>query len=762
MGLPDDTSLEGTLEKIVFQNADNHFLVGKLLRANGDLVTIVGALAAVSPGTGLRLTGKWANDPRFGPQFRVESFQTKSPETLVGIERFLGSGLIYGIGAELARRLVETFGHETLDVIEHKPNRLVDVPGIGLARATRIHEAYKAQRGVQDVLVFLRGHGVAGGAAARIIKRYGDKTINVVRDNPYRLAVEVWGIGFTTADGIAKKLGLPLDAPARLEAGVMHVLTTRLDDGHLYTPRGEAESAAAELLGVAREAIVRAVDTLIQSGLIVREQLGAHGVCVALTIWADMEHRVATLMRSVVDTPGRTLALDVPEALAEFETRFGIELAPAQREAIAAAISEKCTVITGGPGVGKTTIVKGVLHLAHRARLRVALCAPTGRAAKRLSETTGKEGLTLHRLLEFNPQAGEFARNRETPLELEMVICDETSMVDLPLFLALLEALPPRAQLVLVGDTDQLPSVGPGAVLADVISSEATAVVRLTQIFRQAQESRIVRNAHRINQGQMPELDAEEGTDFFFIGRDDPEQARDVIVDLVATRIPAKFGYDPMTDIQVLTPMHRGPLGTGALADALQAKLNGGKRGVSGVGRVSGTAANTSAVTAPSGGPMVADAGGVDTSGVGGAHVEWKRGDRVFRPGDKVMQLRNDYEHGVFNGDAGIITAQNAEQMIVDFDGRLVQLGRDEVDQLTLAYAISIHKSQGSEYPVVIVVCSTQHFVMLERSLLYTAVTRGKKLVIVVGSRNAVSIAVRNAGSRRRLTWLAERLRDGR
>ncbi|RMH44345.1 MAG: ATP-dependent RecD-like DNA helicase [Deltaproteobacteria bacterium] len=721
------TTLAGTLERIVYHNDATHWTVAKVApEAGGGEVTVVGALAGVAPGTALMLHGAWVDDPRYGRQFKVASYATKAPETLVGIERYLGSGLIPGIGPELAKRIVAKFGLRTLDVINADPTRLREVDGIGPARAEKIAAVWVEQRDVQNVMVFLRGHGVSSAYAARIFKKYGGDAVAIIRDNPYRLCLDIWGIGFRTADRIARSLGIAADAPERLEAGLVHVLGEFGADGHLHAPEAELIAAAARILEVDGGALRAPLRRLVDQRLVVAESLGDRGTCYSLAAMWQAERDAAAAFAAVAATPMPPAARDIDRAIADFERAARVKLADQQRTAVAAAARDKCVVITGGPGVGKTTIVRAILAVFGRGRRKVALAAPTGRAAKRLAETTGAGAQTLHRLLAFQPRGGYFDHNADNPLDVDTVIVDEASMVDIELFRALVVALPATAQLILVGDVDQLPSVGPGSVLRDVIASGAATVVRLTEIFRQAAASRIVTTAHRINRGELPDLDragTPDDADFFFIERSDPVAARDTIVELAAERIPRRFGLDPVVDIQVLSPMHRGELGTAALNAALQARLNPARDG--------------------------------DPSA--------RRGDRPFRAGDKVMQIRNNYDKEVFNGDIGVIRdiGERGDRVVVELtDGRRATYDRDELDQLVHAYAVSVHKAQGSEYPAVILPLVTQHYMMLQRNLLYTAITRGKRLVVLVGTRRAVAMAVRNDSMRQRWTWLHRRIAD--
>jgi exodeoxyribonuclease V alpha subunit len=753
--------VDGTLSRIVFENPDAQWTVARV-RVEGQAqaarglggageaeITAVGALTGMAPGTPLRLRGTWERHPKYGRQLRVSGVpQIRAPETLDGITRYLGSGVIPGIGPELARRIVQRFGMETLDVIQAAPERLQEVSGIGAARVEKIADAWQAQHALHEVMVFLRSYGISAAYAARIYRRYGNRTIGVVRENPYRLAIDIWGIGFKTADTIARNLGMERTAPARLEAGLIHVLGKLAEDGHVHAPEAVLLEQAATVLEVDPDLLPEALGHLDASSLVVRESLGDRGTCVSLASLWEQEHEAATLFAALVGTPMRPVQVKLDAALAALQRDVGITLTGEQRRAVEAAVMDKCVIVTGGPGVGKTTIVRAIVHLFAGLKRKVALAAPTGRAAKRLSESTGGEAVTLHRLLEFQPATSSFFRGAGHHLDQDVIVVDETSMVDIALFRALMAALSPATQLVLVGDVDQLPSVGPGAVLADLIASEAATVVRLTEIFRQAQASRIITAAHEINRGVVPELQPPPGrnarrSDFYFIQRDDPVRARETIVDLVAERIPEAFGFDPMADIQVLCPIHRGDLGTIALNQALQERLNPGQ-----------------AVTAEPAEQATAEPAEQATAA---EPVEIRRGEHVFRVGDKVMQLRNDYDRGVFNGDIGIVReiVDERRKLHVDFlDGRVVGYEPGDLDQLIHAYAVSVHKSQGSEYPVVILPMVTQHYIMLQRNLLYTAVTRGKALVVVVGSPRAVRLAVQNDTTTARWTWLAERVRD--
>jgi exodeoxyribonuclease V alpha subunit len=707
-------TLEGTVERIVYSGGDGDFTVARLRPERGEVVTIVGSLVGVPAGAALRVVGQFETTPRFGAQFRVTGYTEVAPATLEGIRRYLGSGLIKGIGPEFAARIVERFGIATLEVLDGDPGRISEVAGIGPARGRSIREAWAAQREVRKVMVFLQGYGVSPAFAARIYRRYGAASIARVRENPYRLAFDVWGIGFLSADKLAFALGIAKESEARVDAGVRHVIEEAAGKGDVFVPRERLARESAALLDVAERMVDDAIARLARAGEVALESSGA----VYGTPLYRAEVALAAGLRRLLAATTATVRIDADRALDWYEREAGIALAGQQAEAVRQAISGKVLVITGGPGVGKTTIVRGIVSILTKKGLRVALAAPTGRAAKRLSEATGQPASTLHRLLEWRPAEGCFGRNADRPLEADLLVVDESSMLDVRLGADLMGALSSSARLVLVGDVDQLPSVGPGTVLRDVIASGAVPTVRLTEIFRQAAESLIVINAHRIHDGELPEMSATgEHRDFFFMEQDDPARAAALIRDLVAVRLPRRYGLHPH-EIQVLSPMHRGDLGAGNLNLLLQEALTPGAVGLS-------------------------------------------RGARTFRVGDKVMQIRNDYDKEVWNGDIGRIERADdaAQTLVVRFDEREIDYGLDELDELTLAYAATVHKSQGSEYPAVVVPVHTQHYMMLQRNLLYTAVTRGKRLVVLVGSRKALGMAVRNAEIAQRCSGLAERLR---
>jgi len=725
------TRISGQIEHITFTNEETGFTIAKVrVAGRGEPVTVVGNLLAPVPGEVLDMDGEWTQHPRFGEQFKVDRFTTKVPATVDGIRRYLGSGLIKGLGPVMAGRIVDRFGPDTLEVIEHDRGRLAEVPGIGAKRIAMVADAWRAQREIRDVMLFLQSQGVGTGYAVKIFRHYGNRAVAVVRENPYRLATDIAGIGFVTADRIAEKIGIPRNAPMRVAAGVLYVLNRLADAGHVYFPDAALIERAQEALAVAPALIVQSLRTLAAEELVIIEGPppggpGAEGASqpVYLTPFHRCETAIARKLRALLEVPRARPVVEADVALAWVQQQLAITLSENQVQAVRVAITHKVMVITGGPGTGKTTIVNSILRLLGRVPARVLLAAPTGRAAKRMSEATGCEAKTIHRMLEYNFQKGGFQRNEENPLVCDALIVDEASMIDVVLMHHLLKAVPLTAAFILVGDVNQLPSVGAGNVLGDVIESGAVPVVRLTQIFRQASQSQIIVNAHKINEGIVPLADAagadETGQDFFFIEREEPEHVRDTIIELVLNRIPKGFGLDPLNEIQVLTPMHKGVVGTTHLNQKLQEALNPGEGGVA-------------------------------------------RGEFFYRVGDKVMQIRNNYDKEVFNGDIGRITALSAEdrELTVVFDGRAVAYDFSELDEIVHAFAVSVHKAQGSEYPAVIFPVLTQHYILLQRNLIYTAVTRARRLAVLVGTRRALAIGVKSARTERRFTRLCERLRQ--
>ncbi|MGD0060617.1 MAG: ATP-dependent RecD-like DNA helicase [Verrucomicrobiia bacterium] len=710
-------TVEGTLEHVIYSNEENHYTVAQLLPEGGtrrtEPITIVGNLAALNIGETVRAQGHWVNHKQWGRQFAVERFESVLPRTVVGIKRYLGSGLIKGIGDAFADRIVEKFGERTFEIIDTFSARLREVDGIGPERAKRIKDAWTAQKSVRDIMIFLQGYGIGSSHAAKIYKQYGENAMAVVQENPYRLAKDISGIGFRTADGIASKMGIERDSIHRLKAGVVHALDRATDDGDTCLPREKLIEAARELLEVEIAPIEKAIEQLSVGGEVVIED-----DYVYLARLCRAERGVATKIHELRWAPLTLPAIDFEKALTWVQQKTRVALAAAQRNAIQTALTSKISVITGGPGVGKTTIVNSIVKILRAKNGKVLLAAPTGRAAKRMSEATGAPAQTIHRLLKFEPHEGGFTHNERRPLQGDMIIIDETSMLDIPLAYHLLKAIPLTASVVFVGDVDQLPSVGPGNFLRDVIDSDRVPVVRLTEIFRQAKNSFIITNAHLVNEGKMPVLDAQQEADFFFIEEEQPEKVLATIKALCGERVPKKFGFDPMRDVQVLTPMHKGLCGSENLNRELQTTLN------------------------PSG-PNV------------------QRWGRTYRVGDRVMQIRNNYDKDVFNGDLGRVKRIDLieQQVIVEIDEREIPYEFTDMDELLPAYAISVHKSQGNEYPCVIVPLLTQHFVLLQRNLLYTAITRGKKLVILIGSKKALAIAIRNNKTAARYSRLKERLR---
>ncbi len=714
-------TIDGTVERVVFHNPQNGWTVLRFqYDASPMIQTVVGKIQQLSPGERVRVTGKWVTDPKHGRQFSAETCVPLTPATVKGIEKYLGSGLIPGLGPVMAKRIVNKFGEDTLEILKNNPKRLSTVEGIGPKRAKSIAESIVSREAVQAVMVFLESVGISPAYAIRIHQRFGNDAIRVVRENPFRLASEVTGIGFLSADKIARDLGIPKDAPSRAEAGLIYVLEELASEGHVFSRREDLLAHAGELLDMDISLLTNALERLVLMGSI-RRETHLLGTPCYLTRLHRAEAGCARILAEFIATPGPPLAFDPEKAIRDAESSAGIELASEQRAAFTALREAKLMLLTGGPGTGKTTLLNGLVTTLISLDKQVAMAAPTGRAARRMSETTGHDARTIHRLLEFTPKTNRFERNRERPIEADILVVDEMSMVDIELFAALLEALPSEARLILVGDPNQLPSVGPGTVLTDLLALSARfnriSAVQLTEIFRQARSSLIVTGAHQILRGQEPSCGEKgENADLFLIERETPSMCLDIIKSLISDRIPNRFSLDPVNDIQVLTPMHKGLLGASNLNMEIQELLNPAPDGTPAAGR--------------------------------------------FRINDKVMQVRNNYDLEVFNGDIGRVTAGDPELdwMEVSFPERTVRYPTSELHQLTLAYACSIHKSQGSEYPAVIVPLHTQHYVMLKRTLLYTAVTRGKRLVVIVGSRRALGIAIRSNEQLLRNSGLVQRV----
>lgn len=704
--------LRGLVDRVVFHNEENGFCILKIVpEGKSGTASLLGKAPRVVAGEEFEARGIWEPNRDFGPQFKADELKLKRPDSLGGIERYLGSGLIKGIGPAHAKRIVEKFGPRVFEIIENESKKLEDVEGVGKKRRLEIRESWMRQKALHSIMLFLHQHGISSSRALRIYKTYGEEAQAVLKENPYRLAQDIRGIGFKTADDIAYRLGVANDAPERLKAGLLHVLETAAQSGHCCFPEAKVLEKALELLGASDELVRSQIEPLIESS-----QIERHGEFLYLPHLRAAEQSIAANVKTLIASPASYPSIDVDAALAWVMKKTGKELAESQQRAVREALRQRLLIITGGPGVGKTTILRSILLILQSKQVKLVLAAPTGRAAKRLSESTGLEAKTLHRLLEYQGE-GQWGRHRGKPLVGDLFVVDEASMIDAPLMAQFLSALPPGAHLLIVGDADQLPSVGPGMVLHDLISSGAVPCVKLTEIFRQAASSRIITSAHAINRGQVPDLKPASRGDFFFLEASEPEEIRDLIVQLAHTRLPAKYGFDSIADIQVLTPMNRNLLGTASLNHSLQLALNPPNE----------------------------------------VKFEIERFQTTFRVGDKVIQTHNNYDKEVFNGDIGHITAIDADpvKLHVRFDAqRTVAYEPGELDELQPAYALTIHKSQGSEFPCVIIPVSTQHYVLLERSLIYTAITRAKKLCILVGDERALSLAVSKQESRKRFTGL--------
>ncbi len=708
--------IEGRVERIVFHNPANGYAVLKL-EADGEISTVTGNIPDPREGQYVRAAGAWETHPRFGRQFRAISLEPCNPPTPEAVERYLAAGFVKGIGPAMARRIIEKFGPDCLELIEREPERLCEIPGIGLRKLEGIKKSLSGQREFKETMLALQEYGISPAWSMRVYKCYGRGAPQVLKEDPYRLAEDIKGIGFLTADKIAERTGIPKDSPKRAEAGILYLLGRLSEDGHVFFPYKELLREGEAALGIRREPLLKAIAGLFEKKKIILEPLPSAGIenadekAVYLRRLHEAEEETAERTRALMSA-GRRSKILVKSALEWIERELFMELSSQQALAVEASLKEKVLIITGGPGVGKTTIIKAIVKIYKEFLEKdVLLAAPTGRAAKRLSEVAGQPAKTIHRLLEYSPVEEGFRKNEENPLAADLVILDEASMVDIQLMRSLLLAIPEEAGLIMVGDADQLASVGPGNVFLDMTASGEIPLVRLTEIFRQSARSLIIRNAHRINRGEMPEFPNDKDSDFYFFEREDPQECLEKILELCTAALPARFGLDPVRDIQVLSPMHKGINGVQNLNRLIQGILN--------------------------------------KSGETGA----------FRPGDKVMQLRNNYDKDIFNGDTGMVKTVSGGGVTADFYGREISYGPADLDEIQLAYAASVHKSQGSEYPAIVMPLLTEHYILLQRNLLYTAVTRAKRLAVIVGSRKALGIAIRNAKTQERYTMLARRLR---
>lgn len=712
-------SIEGAIDEIVFTNPDNGYTVCKFLPEAGEAMTVVGFFPPLTPGEVLRIRGQWELNPRFGRQFKVDHFTLTLPASAKGIEKFLASGLVKGIGPVLAKRIVGKFGAGTIDILTGDPERLREVEGVGAVKLKEIRRSWAEHQDIRDLIMFLQEHNVSTSLATKIYRQYGDRSFTVLKTNPYQLSLEIWGVGFKTADQIALKLGMDPGSLERVKAYILYILEKDNEQGHVFSFASEVREKCGADLEIAADKAESALDGLLQGGQVVGEEWGGDRA-LYLPFFFQAQEEVVRSIHKLAGFPCRAPDFDLDQAVADTEKELGMSFSSLQRRAIRESFERKILVITGGPGTGKTTIIRAVVDIFRKWGREVLLAAPTGRAAKRLQETTGQDARTIHRVLEFSPKQGTFKRNEANPLRGEAIVIDEFSMVDLPLMFHLLKAVPPWMRLILVGDKDQLPSVGPGTLLRDIIESGTVDVVRLDEVFRQEKESLIVVNAHRVNQGQSliyaPRSD--KNADFYFIRQEDEKKAFQTILKMCSSSIPYKLGLNPISpQIQVISPMYKGVVGVDNLNTELQACLNPGREGL-------------------------------------------QVGARQFRVRDKVMQVRNDYDKDVFNGDIGIVLhADKAKyRLFVDFDGRTVSYEKDELNDVTLAYAISVHKAQGSEYQAVIMPLLTQHFIMLQRNLFYTALTRAKKLSVVIGSYKALYIAIKNDKPLKRNSLVKDKL----
>ena len=710
--------VHGSVERVTFHSAATGFCVLRTkVPGHRDIVTVIGSAPSITAGEYIECQGIWVNDKTHGLQFKAEHLKTIQPTTLEGIEKYLGSGMVKGIGPHFAKKLVRAFGEAVFDVIEQSPERLLDLEGIGPKRKDRVLSAWAEQKAIRSIMVFLHGHGVGTARAVRIYKTYGDKAVEMVEANPYRLARDIRGIGFKTADQLAEKLGIAKDSLMRAQAGACHVLQSLCDHGHCAAELSKLLEATHELLEIPEEIIKTGIQQEIIEHQLVEDTINDVSCIYPIALYTAETKAAAQLKRlNTSHIPWGDI--DIEQAIPIIEQKTGLELSESQHDAIEQILKSKISIMTGGPGVGKTTIVKNLLGIIEGKSLRISLCAPTGRAAKRLTETTQREAKTIHRLLEFDMKTYGFKHHQNNLLDLDVLIIDEASMIDIVLLNHLLKAIPLDAAVIFVGDIDQLPSVGSGAVLADMIASNAITTVRLTEIFRQAAHSHIIVNAHRVNQGQMPIPHDSPQSDFFTLYTDTPEEIHTKLLEVVIHRLPKRYGYDPIRDIQILTPMNRGGLGSRSLNAALQERLNGHSQ------------------------PKI------------------ERFGSTYAPGDKVIQMTNNYDKDVYNGDIGVIENIDLDEgeVKINFDNYIKIYDVNELDEINLAYAISIHKAQGSEFPVVVMPLATQHFALLARNLLYTGITRGKSRVVLIGQKKAIGMAVHNDKEAHRLTKLAERL----